>query len=124
MLADILSDIALNKIGVEIGGPSNTGDILYQNSTTIDIADVTIINSAQNIKFYEYSSHNIIKFTIKPIEKIDPKIKLNIKINGKIKRYNTKKGGTNCLKVVTSPCFLFTKTFQYPYWKNCLQSPS
>jgi len=36
MLAYILSDITLNKIGVEIGGPSNTGDILYQKATTID----------------------------------------------------------------------------------------
>jgi len=36
MLVDILSDITLNKIGVEIGGPSSTGDILYQNATTID----------------------------------------------------------------------------------------
>ena len=35
MLADILSDIALKKIGVEIGGPSSTGDILYQNSTLL-----------------------------------------------------------------------------------------
>jgi hypothetical protein len=34
MLADILSDIAFNKIGVEIGGPSGTGVILYQNATT------------------------------------------------------------------------------------------
>ena len=29
MLANILSDITSNKIGVEIGGPSNTGYILY-----------------------------------------------------------------------------------------------
>ena len=36
MLVDILSDITLNKIGVEIGGPSNTGDILYKNATNID----------------------------------------------------------------------------------------
>lgn len=36
MLVDILTDITLNKIGVEIGGPSHTGNILYQNATTID----------------------------------------------------------------------------------------
>ncbi len=36
MLANILSNITLNKIGVEIGGPSSTGDILYKNAKTID----------------------------------------------------------------------------------------
>lgn len=36
MLVDVLTDTTLNKKGVEIGGPSNTGDILYQNATTID----------------------------------------------------------------------------------------
>jgi hypothetical protein len=36
MLVDILSDITLNKIGVEIGGPSETGEILYKNSKNID----------------------------------------------------------------------------------------
>jgi len=45
-------------------------NIVSEKTTTIDIEDVTIINSAQNVKFYEYSSHNIIKFTIKPIEKL------------------------------------------------------
>ena len=36
MLNNILSSITLNKIGVEIGGPSSNGDILYQNATNID----------------------------------------------------------------------------------------
>jgi SAM-dependent methyltransferase len=36
MLVDILSDITLNKMGVEIGGPSDTGEILYKNSKNID----------------------------------------------------------------------------------------
>jgi SAM-dependent methyltransferase len=36
MLANILSHITLHKIGVEIGGPSPTGDILYRNATSID----------------------------------------------------------------------------------------
>jgi SAM-dependent methyltransferase len=36
MLNDILTDITLNKIGVEIGGPSHSGDILYKNSKNID----------------------------------------------------------------------------------------
>jgi SAM-dependent methyltransferase len=49
MLNDILSKITLNKIGVEIGGPSSTGKILYQNATTID----NVIFSANTI----WSSH-------------------------------------------------------------------
>lgn len=36
MLNNFLSNITLNKIGVEIGGPSSTGDVLYQNAATID----------------------------------------------------------------------------------------
>jgi SAM-dependent methyltransferase len=36
MLDNILTNITLNKIGVEIGGPSDTGDILYKNSKNID----------------------------------------------------------------------------------------
>jgi len=36
MLNNILTNITLNKIGIEIGGPSSTGDILYKNATTID----------------------------------------------------------------------------------------
>jgi SAM-dependent methyltransferase len=45
MLFEILSTIALNKIGVEIGGPSNTGQYLYKNATNID----NIIFSKNNI---------------------------------------------------------------------------
>jgi SAM-dependent methyltransferase len=36
MLNEILSDITLNKNGVEIGGPSMTGELLYQKSNNID----------------------------------------------------------------------------------------
>jgi SAM-dependent methyltransferase len=36
MLNTILSSLTLNKTGVEIGGPSSTGNILYKNATTID----------------------------------------------------------------------------------------
>jgi hypothetical protein len=36
MLQNFLTDITFNKKGVEIGGPSPTGNILYQNATTID----------------------------------------------------------------------------------------
>ena len=36
MLNNILKDITLNKIGAEIGGPSGTGHILYENSKNID----------------------------------------------------------------------------------------
>lgn len=36
MLNNILTNIANNKIGVEIGGPSSTGDIIYMNATRID----------------------------------------------------------------------------------------
>ena len=36
MLNNILSSITLNKLGAEIGGPSVTGNILYQNADSID----------------------------------------------------------------------------------------
>lgn len=36
MLQNFLTDITFNKKGLEIGGPSPTGNILYQNATTID----------------------------------------------------------------------------------------
>ena len=36
MLQNFLTDITFNKKGIEIGGPSPTGNILYQNATTID----------------------------------------------------------------------------------------
>ena len=36
MLVDVLANITFSKIGVEIGGPSPAGEILYQNATTID----------------------------------------------------------------------------------------
>ena len=36
MLQNFLTDIIFNKKGIEIGGPSPTGNILYQNATTID----------------------------------------------------------------------------------------
>jgi hypothetical protein len=36
MLNHILENITLNKTGVEIGGPSPTGEVLYKSATTID----------------------------------------------------------------------------------------
>jgi SAM-dependent methyltransferase len=36
MLNDILAKITFNKIGVEIGGPSPTGNIIYQSAHNID----------------------------------------------------------------------------------------
>jgi SAM-dependent methyltransferase len=36
MLNNILLSITLGKLGVEIGGPSSTGKILYQNAQSID----------------------------------------------------------------------------------------
>jgi SAM-dependent methyltransferase len=36
MLNNILQSITLNKTGIEIGGPSLTGNILYENSANID----------------------------------------------------------------------------------------
>jgi SAM-dependent methyltransferase len=36
MLNNVLSSITIDKTGVEIGGPSSTGGVLYQNALTID----------------------------------------------------------------------------------------
>jgi len=36
MLNNILKDITNNKIGVEIGGPSGTGKIIYENASNLD----------------------------------------------------------------------------------------
>jgi SAM-dependent methyltransferase len=36
MLDQILTDITNNKLGVEIGGPSSTGSIIYKNAISID----------------------------------------------------------------------------------------
>jgi SAM-dependent methyltransferase len=36
MLNNVLLNIVIDKIGVEIGGPSSTGDILYKNVKNID----------------------------------------------------------------------------------------
>ena len=36
MLHDILKEITSDKIGVEIGGPSGTGTVIYQNATNMD----------------------------------------------------------------------------------------
>jgi SAM-dependent methyltransferase len=36
MLNQVLSNISLNKVGVEIGGPSSTGETLYKNARTMD----------------------------------------------------------------------------------------
>jgi SAM-dependent methyltransferase len=36
MLDSVLENVTLNKLGVEIGGPSPTGNILYKNAQSID----------------------------------------------------------------------------------------
>jgi len=57
MLQNFLSNITLNKIGVEIGGPSSTGNILYKNATTIDniiFSKNTIWSNHEN----EYNYYN------------------------------------------------------------------
>ena len=51
MLVNILTDITLNKIGVEIGGPSETGEILYKNSNNIDtLGDVFMISGCTDLQ--------------------------------------------------------------------------
>ena len=35
-MINIINEITSNKNGVEIGGPSKTGEIIYRNSQTID----------------------------------------------------------------------------------------
>jgi SAM-dependent methyltransferase len=88
MLNKILESLTLNKIGVEIGGPSPTGVVLYENAKTIDNVIFSknttwsnhtdeynyyqdkkgkvIINDAVNISFIEnecydfcFSSHSL-----------------------------------------------------------------
>jgi SAM-dependent methyltransferase len=57
MLNNILSSITFNKQGVEIGGPSTTGVILYQNAQSIDniiFSKNTIWSSHTN----EYNYYN------------------------------------------------------------------
>lgn len=56
MLNNILSSISLNKIGVEIGGPSYTGEILYQHALTIDnvIFSKNTIWSSHTDEYYYY----------------------------------------------------------------------
>ena len=58
MLYNVLSTITLNKIGVEIGGPSSTGGILYQNALTIDnvIFSKNTVWSNHTDEYYYY--HN------------------------------------------------------------------
>ena len=36
MLSNILTEITSNKLGVEIGGPSPTGSIIYENANSMD----------------------------------------------------------------------------------------
>ena len=50
MLNNILKDITHNKLGVEIGGPSHTGAIIYENARSID----NVIFSNRTI----WSNHN------------------------------------------------------------------
>lgn len=56
MLNNILQIITSDKFGVEIGGPSSTGEIIYQNATTIDnvIFSKNTIWSNHTDEYYYY----------------------------------------------------------------------
>jgi SAM-dependent methyltransferase len=64
MLNNILSDITLNKIGIEIGGPSSSGRTIYKNAKTIDnvvFAKNTMWNNHSDVyNFYPNKSGNVI----------------------------------------------------------------
>lgn len=64
MLHNILSSITLDKLGVEIGGPSYTGPILYHNAKSIDnvvFSKNTIWqNSSDEYNFYHNKKGKVI----------------------------------------------------------------
>jgi SAM-dependent methyltransferase len=64
MLNDILSNIVLNKNGVEIGGPSLTGNILYKNAENIDniifSKDTICSSSTDEYNYYENKKGKVI----------------------------------------------------------------
>ena len=64
MLDQILTEITKNKIGVEIGGPSQTGDIIYKNAFCIDnviFSNNTVwSNHADIYNYYENKSGKVI----------------------------------------------------------------
>lgn len=57
MLNNLLKDITINKTGLEIGGPSQTGNIIYENATVLDnviFSNNTVWSSHTNeYKYYE-----------------------------------------------------------------------
>ena len=64
-ISNILENITLNKYGIEIGGPSNTGKIIYKNSKRVDniIYNKNTIWSKHN-NVYEYDKNKIGKLII------------------------------------------------------------
>jgi SAM-dependent methyltransferase len=64
MLHNILSSITLDKLGVEIGGPSYTGPVLYRNAKSIDnvvFSKNTIWqNSSDEYNFYDNKKGKVI----------------------------------------------------------------
>ena len=57
MLNNLLAQITLNKIGVEIGGPSRKGTIIYKNAIRIDNVifskETVWSNHSDEYKYYE-----------------------------------------------------------------------
>ena len=68
------------------------------NETSINFYDKKLIKSYQD----QYGT--IRGILINLLYKFEP----NKNAKGTVNKYNTKKGGTNCLMVVIPPCFLFT----------------
>jgi hypothetical protein len=64
MLQNTLIEITTNKIGVEIGGPSQTGNVIYHYSTKMDnviFSKNTIWNKSTDIyQYYPNKSGNVI----------------------------------------------------------------
>jgi SAM-dependent methyltransferase len=58
MLTNILSSITISKVGVEIGGPSMTGNIIYQNAQSMDniIFSKNTIWSTHTNEYYYYNN--------------------------------------------------------------------
>ena len=66
MLNKILEEIIKNKNGVEIGGPSKTGEVLYKNDNIIDniIFSKNTIWSNHETSEYRYYENKIGKVII------------------------------------------------------------
>ena len=72
---------------------------------------------SKSLIFFDFLIANKIpnmKYKVIPITAIIPTKGITFQ-NGKAIVNKTNNGGINCRKVVIALCFLFTKTFQYPY---------